>query len=58
MKADGGDLELMDIEGKQGFCGIEGKFPLLEFRSYFEADVEAKLREFVSDDIQVEEVRP
>jgi len=59
LKADGGDLELMDIEGSKVFVALRGKCSFcpssgVTLKQY----VEAKLKEFVSDDIQVEEVRP
>ena len=59
LKADGGDLELIDIEGSKVFVALRGKCSFcpssgVTLKQY----VEAKLKEFVSDDIQVEEVRP
>lgn len=59
LKADGGDLDLVDIEGDKVYVALRGKCsfcPSSEFT--LKQYVEAKLREFVSDDIQVEEVRP
>jgi NifU-like protein len=59
LKADGGDLDLIDIEGNKVYVALRGKCsfcPSSEFT--LKQYVEMKLREFVSDDIQVEEVRP
>jgi NifU-like protein len=59
LKADGGDLELIDIEGNRVYVALRGKCsfcPSSEFT--LKQYVEAKLREFVSADIEVEEVRP
>jgi NifU-like protein len=59
LKADGGDLELIDIEGNKVLVALRGKCSFcpsseVTLKQY----VETKLREFVSDDIEVEEVRP
>jgi len=59
LKADGGDLELIDIDGNKVYVALRGKCsfcPSSEFT--LKQYVELKLREFVSEDIQVEEVRP
>jgi NifU-like protein len=59
LKADGGDLDLIDIEGNKVFVALRGKCsfcPSSEFT--LKQYVETKLREFVSDEIEVEEVRP
>jgi NifU-like protein len=59
LKADGGDLDLVDVEGNKVYVALRGKCsfcPSSEFT--LKQYVEMKLREFVSDDIQVEEVRP
>jgi NifU-like protein len=59
LKADGGDLDLIDVEGNKVFVALRGKCsfcPSSEFT--LKQYVETKLREFVSDDIEVEEVRP
>jgi NifU-like protein len=58
LKADGGDLDLIDIEGNKVLVALRGKCsfcPSSEFT--LKQYVELKLREFVSDDIEVEEVR-
>jgi NifU-like protein len=59
LKADGGDLELIDIEGNKVFVALRGKCSFcpsseVTLKQY----VETKLKEFVSDEIEVEEVRP
>ena len=59
LKADGGDLDLIDIEGNKVLVALRGKCsfcPSSEFT--LKQYVETKLREFVSDDLEVEEVRP
>jgi len=59
LKADGGDLDLVDVEGSKVYVALRGKCsfcPSSEFT--LKQYVESKLREFVSDDIEVEEVRP
>ena len=59
LKADGGDLELIDVEGNKVYVALRGKCsfcPSSEFT--LKKYVETKLREFVSDDIELEEVRP
>src|SRR3989304_2335647 len=59
LKADGGDIELIDVEGNKVYVALRGKCSFcpsseVTLKQY----VESKLREFVSDDIEVEEVRP
>jgi NifU-like protein len=59
LKADGGDLDLIAIEGNKVLVALRGKCsfcPSSEFT--LKQYVETKLKEFVSDDIEVEEVRP
>ena len=59
LKADGGDLELIDIEGSKVYVALRGKCSFCPSSGFtLKQYVEAKLKEFVSDDIQVEEVRP
>jgi NifU-like protein len=58
LKADGGDLELIDIDGNRVYVALRGKCSFcpsseVTLKQY----VETKLREFVSDEIEVEEVR-
>jgi NifU-like protein len=57
LKMDGGDLELIDIEGNKVFVGFRGtcsSCPASEFtlKNY----VEGKLKEFVGPEVEVEEV--
>jgi len=59
LKADGGDLDLIDIDGNKVFVALRGKCSFcpsseVTLKQY----VESKLREFVSDELEVEEVRP
>jgi NifU-like protein len=59
LKADGGDLELIDVDGGKVYVALRGKCsfcPSSEFT--LKQYVESKLKEFVSDDIVVEEVKP
>lgn len=59
LKADGGDLELIDVEGNKVYVALRGKCsfcPSSEFT--LKQYAESKLREFVSEDLEVEEVRP
>ena len=58
LKADGGDLELIDIDGNKVYVALRGACSFcpsseVTLKQY----VESKLREFVSDEIEVEEVR-
>jgi len=58
LKADGGDLDLIDVEGNKVMVALRGKCSFcpsseVTLKQY----VETKLREFVSDEIEVEEVR-
>ncbi len=58
LKADGGDLELIDVEGNKVYVALRGKCSFcpssgVTLKQY----VESKLREFVSEDLVVEEVR-
>lgn len=56
LKADGGDIDLIDVEGSKvivAFRGMCSKCPTAEFT--MKDVVEARLREFVSSDIVVEE---
>ncbi len=59
LKADGGDLELIDVDGNRVYVALRGKCsfcPSSEFT--LKQYVESKLKEFVSDDLVVEEVKP
>lgn len=58
LKADGGDLDLIDVEGNKVYVALRGKCSFcpssgVTLKQY----VESKLREFVTDEIEVEEVR-
>ena len=56
LKADGGDIDLIDIEGNKiivGFRGMCAKCKMAEFT--MKDFVEARLKEFVSEDLYVEE---
>jgi NifU-like protein len=59
LRSDGGDIELIDVEGSTVLVSLRGSCsscPASEvtLKQY----VESKLREFVADDLVVEEVRP
>jgi NifU-like protein len=59
LRADGGDVELIDIEGDRVMVALRGMCSScpsaeLTLKKY----VESKLKEFVSEDISVEEVKP
>ncbi|MBW2057681.1 MAG: Fe-S cluster assembly protein NifU [Deltaproteobacteria bacterium] len=59
MRADGGDLELVDIDGNTVYVALRGTCsfcPSSEFT--LKKYVESKLREFVGPDIVVKEVKP
>lgn len=59
LRQDGGDIELIDVEGNRviiAFRAACAKCPVAGFT--MQDVVEAKLREFVSDDIVVEEKKP
>ena len=59
LKADGGDLELIDIDGNKVYVALRGKCSFCPSSGFtLKQYIEAKLKEFVSDDIEVEEVRP
>ena len=58
LRAHGGNLELVDVEGdtvKVAFRGMCAQCPTSQFT--MKDVVEAKLREYVSDDLVVEEVK-
>jgi len=59
LKADGGDLELIDIDGSKVFVALRGSCSFCPSAGFtLKQYVESKLKEFVSDDIVVEEVKP
>ncbi len=59
LKQDGGDIDLVDVEGNKVYVGFRGtcsSCPSSEFT--LKGYVQEKLREFVSPDIEVEEMTP
>lgn len=59
LQQDGGDIELIDVEGNRVFVAFRGtcaQCPVAGFT--MKNAVEAPLREFVSDDLVVEEIKP
>jgi NifU-like protein len=59
LKQDGGDIDLVDIEGNKVYVGFRGTCsfcPSSEFT--LKGYVQEKLREFVTPEIEVEEVMP
>ncbi len=59
LKADGGDLELIDVEGNKVYVALRGKCSFCPSSGFtLKQYVESKLKEFVSEEIVVEEVRP
>jgi len=58
LQGHGGDIELIYIEGRKVLVGLRGSCSNCQVAEFTLRDVvEAKLREFVSDDIIVEEVK-
>ncbi len=58
MRADGGDLELVDIEGNTVYVALRGTCSFCPSSDFtLKKYVESKLKEFVSSDIVVEEVK-
>ena len=59
LKADGGDIELIDVDGNKVFVGLRGTCSSCPASDYtLKSYVETKLKEFVSPEIEVEEVLP
>ncbi len=57
LNADGGDIELIDIDGNRVLVALRGSCAGCVASSFtLKSGVEAKLREFVSDELVVEEV--
>jgi NifU-like protein len=58
LKADGGDIDLIDMDGNRVFVALRGMCSACPSSGYtLEKYVETKLREFVSDDLVVVEVK-
>ncbi len=56
LRADGGDIELIDVEGNKVIVAFRGMCAQCKMAEFTMRDVvEAKLREFVADDLFVEE---
>ena len=56
LRADGGDIELIDVEGANVIVALRGMCAQCKMAQFTMKDVvQAKLREFVSDDLIVEE---
>lgn len=59
LKADGGDIELIDIEGQKVLVSLRGTCSsCAASQATLSQFVQTKLREFVADDLVVEEVKP
>ncbi len=59
LKHDGGDIELVDVEGRRVIVALRGMCAGCQVAQFTLKDVvEAKLREFVEPDLIVEEARP
>jgi NifU-like protein len=58
LRADGGDIDLVDIDGNKVLVALRGMCAQCKVAEFTLKDVvQAKLREFVSDDLVVEEVK-
>lgn len=58
LRADGGDIDLIDIEGNKVIVAFRGMCAQCKMAEYTMKDVvEARLKEFVSDDLYVEELK-
>jgi len=56
LKQDGGDIELVDVEGDRVYVGFRGTCSSCPSSGFtLKGYVQEKLREFVSPDIEVEE---
>jgi NifU-like protein len=59
LKADGGDIELIDIDGEKVLVSLRGTCSsCAASQATLSQFVQSKLREFVTDDLLVEEVKP
>ena len=58
LRADGGDIDLLDVEGNKVLVAFRGMCAQCKMAEYTMRDVvQARLREFVSDELTVEEVK-
>ena len=58
LRADGGDIELIDIDGNKVMVALRGMCAQCKVAEFTLKDVvQAKLREFVSDELMVEEIK-
>jgi len=58
LRADGGDIDLIDIEGNKVLVAFRGMCAQCKMAEYTMKDVvQARLKEFVSDELYVEEVK-
>jgi NifU-like protein len=58
LQADGGDIDLLDVEGNKVLVAFRGMCAQCKMAEYTMRDVvQARLREFVSDELTVEEVK-
>jgi len=58
LRADGGDIELIDIDGNKVMVALRGMCAQCKVAEFTLKDVvQAKLREFVSDELVVEEIK-
>lgn len=58
LRADGGDIDLLDVEGDKVIVAFRGMCAQCKMAEFTMKDVvEARLKEFVSDDLYVEEVK-
>ena len=58
LKNDGGDIELVDVDGDRVLVALRGMCAGCQVSQFTVKDVvEVKLKEFVSSDLTVEEVR-
>jgi NifU-like protein len=59
LRADGGDIELIDIEGSKVTVSLRGMCSSCASSDFtLKKYIEPKLKEFVSEDIFIEEVKP
>jgi NifU-like protein len=59
LKADGGDIELIDVEGDKVVVSLRGMCSSCSSSSFtLKKYIEPKLKEFVSPDLYIEEVKP